>query len=298
MIFLDVTLPVFLVAGIGYAFARLTKLDVVALGRIVFYVFGPALIFRSVYTAELDPTEVARIAGFAVAYHAVLFIVSRLHGRLRRLDEDTQSAATLALTLGNHGTYGLPVVYFMFGDRGLALAVVFLVCAIVLQSTFGVGVAMWRRGTRPWNLVAGVFRVPWIYAFLAALAVRTVNVSVPDGLWRGIELVADGAIPLQLVLLGMELARLRVGAIAATTAELTLLRTIGAPLLALGLAAAVGAEGLLFSVLIIQGSMPSAINSMILAIRYDRRPDLAASVVFLTTLLSLASLTVVLHLVA
>jgi len=297
MIFLDVTLPVILVSGIGYVFGRLTKLDVLPLGRIVFYIFGPALIFRAVFTAELAPTEVARVAGFAVAYHIALFVVSRVYGRLRRLDEDAQAAASLVLMLGNHGTYGLPVVFFMFGDRGLALAVLFLVCAILLQSTLGVGVAMWRRGTRPRHLLGGVLRVPWIYAFVVGLILRAVDVSLPEGLWRAVDLVADGAIPLQLVLLGMELARLRLGTIASATTELALLRTVGAPLVALGLATAVGADGLLWAVLLVQGSMPSAINSMILAIRYDRRPELAASVVFVTTLASLASLTAILHLI-
>jgi len=295
MIFFDVTLPVFLVAGIGYLFGRLTKVDVRSLGRIVFTLFGPALIFRAVYAADVAPTEIARIGGFALVYHAVLFIASRVHGRLRGFDDDTQAAASLVYTLGNHGTYGLPVALFMFGDRGLELAAIFFVCAVLIQATLGVGIAVWRRGERPWTALVGILRVPWVYAFILGLTLRLVGVTLPAGLWRAIDLTADGAIPAQLILLGLELSRLRLGTIAWTTTELSLVRTIAAPLLALATAAAVGANGLLASVLIVQGSMPSAINGMILAIRYDRRPVLAASVVFLTTLLSLGSLTLILH---
>lgn len=297
MVFLDVTIPVFLVAGAGFVFGRMAKLDVSVLGRIVFNVFGPALIFRSLYSADVTGNEVARIAVFVLALHVVLFALSRLMGRLRRWDDDTQAASSLALVLGNYGSYGLPVVYFAFGDRGLVYAVIFFISSVLIQSTLGVGIASWKRGMRPWGVLAGVFRVPWIYAFLLALVLRLADVTLPTGLWRSVELLADGAIPAQLVTLGLELSRLRLRSIAAATVEISLARTIFPPLAALGLAVAVGAEGLLWSVLVLQASMPSAINSMILSIRYDRRPELVASVVFVTTVLSLGSVSLLLHMI-
>lgn len=57
---------------------------------------------------------------------------------------------------------------------------------------------------------------------------------------------------------------------------------------------AAGAEGLLRSVLVVEASMPSAINALILSMHFKRRPGLSATVVFLTTLLSLGTLTLTL----
>lgn len=297
MVFLDVTIPVFLVASIGFVFGKVFRTDLSVVGRIVFYVFGPALIFRSVYQAELASNEVAKIVTFVVLLHVALFAVSRIVCRVRKWDEDTRSVAGLVLTLGNYGTYGLPVVLFAFGEDGLACAVVFFVCSVLLQSTLGVGIAAWRRGERVWGALLTVFRVPWIYAFVAAVGARLVGWDLPDGLLRTVELVAAGAIPMQLLLLGMELSRLNLRAMAEATMELSLARILIAPLFGFGLAAMLGIHGLLRSVLIVQASMPSAINAMILAVRYNRRPELAAGVVFVTTLLSLGTLTLIPHLV-
>ena len=57
---------------------------------------------------------------------------------------------------------------------------------------------------------------------------------------------------------------------------------------------AAAAEGLLRSVLIVEASMPSAIDALILPMHFKRRPELSATVVFLTTVLSLGTITLTL----
>jgi predicted permease len=60
--------------------------------------------------------------------------------------------------------------------------------------------------------------------------------------------------------------------------------------------AALGIEGLLRVVLIVEASTPTAVNALILSLQYDRRPDLTASVVLLTTVGNLATMSVLLML--
>jgi len=68
------------------------------------------------------------------------------------------------------------------------------------------------------------------------------------------------------------------------------------PILAWGVTAALGLEGLLRVVLIVEASTPTAVNALILSLQYDRRPDLTASVVLLTTVGNLATMSVLLML--
>lgn len=63
--------------------------------------------------------------------------------------------------------------------------------------------------------------------------------------------------------------------------------------LRVGLTAMLGIGGLLRSVLIVEVSMPNAIDALILSMHFNWRPELTATVVFLTTLLSLGALTLI-----
>jgi len=137
-------------------------------------------------------------------------------------------------------------------------------------------------------------RVPWLYAFLLVLLFRATGSVLPVGVYRGVDLLASATIPVQLILLGVQLARVPLRGIAREAVWLTAAKLGLPPLLAWGFTAVLGVEGLLRSVLIVEASMPSAINALILSMHFKRRPKLAATVVFLATVLSLGTLTLIL----
>ncbi|MCB0150228.1 MAG: hypothetical protein KDE01_21590, partial [Caldilineaceae bacterium] len=53
-VFASTVLPVFLVAGAGYILARSIHLDGRTLGRVIFFLASPSLVFRSLYTLEIS----------------------------------------------------------------------------------------------------------------------------------------------------------------------------------------------------------------------------------------------------
>jgi hypothetical protein len=61
-VFVNTVLPVFLVAGAGYILARTTSIDGRSVGRIIFYLGSPSLIFRSLYTMEISTTLLQHFA--------------------------------------------------------------------------------------------------------------------------------------------------------------------------------------------------------------------------------------------
>jgi predicted permease len=74
-------------------------------------------------------------------------------------------------------------------------------------------------------------------------------------------------------------------------------RLVGAPLIALALAALFGFSGLERAVGVIQAAMPTAVLASIIAVENDLLPDFVISAVLVSTLLSLLTLTVVLAIV-
>ena len=293
-ILLDVILPVFLIGGCGYAIGRVVVSDVTLLIKLVFYVLGPALIFRSIYTSELSWGHAAAIFGFVVLLQAILFATSRLLGRWRGWGGDTQASASLVLTFANCGNYGLPVLLFAFGDQGFAFGIVFVLASVMVQSTLGIGVAAWHKGTTWTRTIGHVVRVPYLYAFIAAVLLRETAIGVPGSLYRSIDLLADAAIPAQLLMLGVQLSRVRLRHFGVDPLLLSVLKLVVPPLLGWGLTAMMGIDGMLRAVLIVEAGMPSAVNALILATNFRRDVPLAATTVLLSTVLSLMTVTVLL----
>lgn len=296
MLFLDVIMPVILVAGVGYVVARCIKLRTTTVTKLAFYVFTPALIFQSLVTHSIAVEDFTYTVTFLAIVFAILFVLSLVGLRLLGWDRDTRAASILSFCFSNTGNYGLPILLFGFGEAAFTLGVIYMVTQMAFVVIFGVGVASWQKGISVRKLMLKILKVPWLYAFLLALVVRAFSISLPLAISRPIELLAQAAIPLQLVLLGMVLSGVRVRGLLHQAALLTAAKLLIPPIVAWGVTAALGIEGLLRAVLIVEASTPTAVNALILSLQYDRRPDLTASVVLLTTMGNLATMSVLLTL--
>jgi predicted permease len=118
--------------------------------------------------------------------------------------------------------------------------------------------------------------------------------GVPSALFRGVALMSDAALPLLLLLLGMQLAQ-GVAVEQPRLASLAVgLRLLVSPLLAFGLAWLLGLSDLSMRVVVLEASMPTAVNMVLYSLEFDARPGFVAGVVVVSTLLSLATLTLLL----
>jgi len=280
----NVILPVILIAGAGFLFARLTHVDTKPLTRLSFYILTPALIFHSLLNRSVSMLDLADVALFVLILHGLLTLIGTLGVRWTGWDADTKTSAVLSLSLNNCGNYGLAILLFAFGDTGFTLGVLYMATHMMYQVIGGVGIASWSKGMKIRHLVLTILRVPWLYAIVLALIVRLFELELPEALARPVELVAGAAIPVQLLLLGMALSRVRIGKLLRQAVPISLTKLILPPLLAWGLTAILGFDGLLRTVLILQASTPTAVNALILSLQYERRSELTASVVLLTTL--------------
>jgi malate permease and related proteins len=294
---LDVMIPIALVAGTGFLVGRSIRSDATAWAKLLFYVLGPALVFQAIYRSEVEWGRVATVAVITVGMHGAMLILSRILGRIRGWDEDTQATGSLVLTFPNCGNYGLPVLLFAWGEPGFALGVVFVLVSLLLQGTLGIAVAAWRRGDRWYGSLGRAARAPYLYAFLVAWALRQASVALPVGIERAVGLLADAAIPCQLLMLGFQLSRVRVRQfreVGQTAVELSLIKLLVPPLLVWAITTVLGIGGLLRAVLVIQAAMPSAVNAIVLTANYNRQNALAASTVLVSTGLSLFTITLLL----
>ncbi len=284
MLLIDVIVPVIIIAGAGFLFARFTHFDVALLTKLTFYVLSPALIFNSMLDPSISAMTLANVTLFVFIVHGALLLLAVLGVRWTNWDADTRTSALLSFTFSNCGNYGLPVLLFAFGEAGFTLGVVYMVAHLVYQIIFGVGIASWRKGMSIRALLGKVLSVPWLYAVILAAVVRLTSFDLPPAINRPVELLATAAIPVQLLLLGMSLATARIGSLLRPAVSISLAKLIIPPFLAWGVTAALGFHGLFRAVLILEASTPTAVNALILSLQYRRRSELSASVVLLTTI--------------
>jgi malate permease and related proteins len=295
-IFAHDVLPVFVVASVGFAIARIFKTDVRTLSRVAFNALSPCLVFHQLVRSSVSADDFIRMTVFTVAVVLAVGALGWLLTRPFRLGRAATSAFLIVVMFSNSGNYGLPVVLFAFGPVALAHATVYFVANAVATYTLGVFLASAGRRSAG-RAIAGVLRVPAVWGVVAAGVVLGLGLSldqpVMSAIMRPVELLSGAAIPVMILVLGMQLERgawpERPGLVALAVG----LSLVVTPLLAFGACGLLGIAGPARQAAIVQSAMPSAVLTTILALEFDVAPSFVTACVLVSTLLSPVTVTLI-----
>jgi predicted permease len=284
-IFVSDLLPVFAIAGVGFLLARFAHVQVQTVSRLTFHALAPALVFNILATSRVESSQVGRM----VLVYALVAISAALMARLvaipLRLDRRALTAFLLVVMCSNSGNYGLPVVLLAFGREALTFASIYFVTSSMFTYTGGVFLAAsGKRSVR--NALIGVASIPAVYGALAAVLTLSLGIEVPAPVRAPVTLLSDAAVPMMILVLGMQLERASRPERPAVVAAAVVVSLVLTPLVAMGIAHLVGLRGAAFQAGVLQTSMPTAVITTILAVEFDVLPDFVTSVVFVSTLLS------------
>ncbi|MCK6625082.1 MAG: AEC family transporter [Anaerolineae bacterium] len=292
----NIIVPIFIIVGLAFMLGHYRSPDPRVLSRVIFYLFNPFLIIGSIAKSDLRAGEIGSIAAMIVIFYLLMTIVSWILARLFHFDRKLESAFMLSVVVINAGNYGLPLSEFAFGAVGLQRAVVFFVITAILANTVGVFLA--SRGTASIKRsLFNMFTVPLPYATALGLFINLSDITLPLPLERAVTLLGQAAVPAMLVVLGLQLARVSVRGRWRPIVLATAARLVIAPLIAFPLAAFLGMSGITQQVVIVQASLPTAVISSVLAAEFGADAEFTAAVVFVSTLTSIATVTVLLWLV-
>lgn len=283
-------LPILLIGGAGYALGKALHVDARSLGRVVFYVFSPVLIFNLLLQNKLKIDEAIGVIALTICVVAAMGLVTYLLGTFFKLERPVLTAILITTMFANTGNYGLPLVSFAFGEQALSYAGIYFVTTTLLFYTLGVLIASLGHMS-PKDAVLGLFKIPTLYAVLLAVLINGLGVQLPGPVARAVDLAAGGTIPLMLVLLGVELSRVQLdGSLRAMQLSVSL-RLLVAPLIALLLTGLFGIDGPARQGSVTEAAMPSMVSATVLATEYQLDSRLVTAVIFISTLLSPLTLT-------
>ncbi|MCB9433557.1 MAG: AEC family transporter [Ardenticatenaceae bacterium] len=284
-VFTQNILPILIVATFGFALQRTYQIDKRALSSIVFNCLGPCLVFTSLVKSQLPGDELLQLMAFAIVSLLGMGVLGWLLARGLRFSRMETAAFLVVVIFVNGGNFGLTLNQLRYGDAGLARAIVFYMVNTFLAYTLGVFIASSGELSAR-QALARLGKLPAVYAAVLAIIVYSFAIPIPAPLLRGLEIAGSGAIPVMLVILGMQIADLRGGLSWRLALPAVSVRLLLGPVMGLLVATVLGLQGLSRSTSIIEASMPTAVFTIILATEFGLQPAIVTGIVVVSTLLS------------
>lgn len=285
----NVMLPVFLIAGIGFVLARIFTIDQLSLNKVQLYALTPALAFSSIMQTTVSPTNIGHLAVGYAASILTLGLVGALASRL--VPKLNRRGVMASAMLGNNGNFGLPIALLALGQAGLDQAIVIFMFAIVVLWT--VGPALFGRVPTVKAVLGDIARLPVIWTMAAAITFRLLRVELPEPVTVAVDMVGQASIPMILIALGIQLGYSKKVLVNLPVIISVAIKLVIAPLIGLGVCLLVGLRGLELQSMVLALSMPTAVNVFLLALDYDSDAETVAGTVAASTLLSLFTISIV-----
>lgn len=148
---IDITLPIFLLALIGFFYSKRVNPDLSGANKLIVDIALPILIFISLSAKSFDPVSALTFTGASVG----LILLSGLIALpLTKVSGASRQAFLPCVMFTNVGPVGIPLIALAYGPESVAFSVVLLVISNVLHFTLGAGV---MSGKVDWRMVYANF---------------------------------------------------------------------------------------------------------------------------------------------
>ncbi len=290
---LPAILPVGLIILIGFIVGRTLPLQGSTLSQLALYVLSPALVVDSLYRTKLSVASSSKLLmGFALTSIAIYAIVGVIN-RLLKLPPALSRGITAIVMFPNNGNMGLPVATFALGAAGLDRAIVYMLGSIFVMFCLGPAIIQGKGIIKGLKLT---LKLPLLWAILFGLSLRLLSFPIPWELDKSIQQLGAAAIPVALILLGIQLSETHFRP-SIKEIVLAIARLLIAPMIAYLIGRLLQLEILNLQILVLQSAMPTAVNSLILVSEFGGDKDLVAKAIVTSTLMSFITLPTVLWLI-
>lgn len=268
------------------------------LSNAAFYIFVPALLFRTTARVDLGALPGGLLIAYFVPTVAMLLAVyGAQHLRQRRQPRSEAARPTvraISATYGNAVQMGIPMAAAMFGEAGLGLHLMLVsVHGLILLSLLTALVELDLARSQAqraslWQTLRSTLRNtvihPVVLPVLVGLSWNLLGLGVPALMDEVLQLLGSAVVPLCLVLIGLSLAYYGVQGHLRGAFGVTLLKLLALPALVLVVAHwGFGLSGLPLSVLVMMAALPVGSNALIFAQRYHTlQAEATAAIVFST----------------
>jgi len=258
--------------------------------KLVYFVLFPALLFAAITRSNLGSDQTAlmvQISLLAMLGAAALGVLTRWIPGLTRMD--WASGVQCAFRFNTY--VGFAIAARAAGSEGLALMAVIVGFTVPVANLFAV--SFLANTFHPVKLLKELSRNPLLLATVAGIVANLLSLHPQELIYGVLDRASSASLALGLMCVG---AGLIFEGIRSATAKwqagtVTAIKLLAVPMMTWGLCSAMGLSGIQRDIAILFATMPTATSAYILAVRMGGNGPLAASMVSLSTLASMATIT-------
>lgn len=288
-------LVLFLILILGYIGGKTKVLSIAdnkPLSKMVNCITNPCSVLHSALCVEraLANGEVLKLIGITVVMYFGLIALAEITTRVLKVKLDEQGQYKFMMVFSNVGYMGIPVVRVIFGEEATFCVAIFIMVFYLFIYTYGVRQICNEPGQKgfDWKKAICPMTVSSLIAIIGYLCGIRVDGVVKDTL----KTVANITTPCAMLIIGCALSTVPIGSVFTKWRLyiVALLKLLVVPVAVYLLLKPLMGPSIVLGVMVVIMAMPVATIITMLSAQYDKDQTLAASSVFITTLLSVITI--------
>ena len=288
-------LVLFLILILGYIGGKtkvLTVADNKPLSKMVNCITNPCSVLYSALCVEraLANGEVLKLIGITVVMYFGLIALAEITTRVLGVKAVQQGQYKFMMVFSNVGYMGIPVVRVIFGEEATFCVAIFIMVFYLFIYTYGVRQICSEPGQKgiDWKKVICPMTISSLIAIIGYLAGLQLGGVIKDTL----KTVGNITTPCAMLIIGCALSSVPVKNVFTNWRLyiVALLKLLVIPVVVYLLLKPIMGASMVLGVMVVIMAMPVATIITMLSAQYDKDQTLAASSVFITTLLSVITI--------
>lgn len=290
-------LPMAIMVGLGIVLQRSFSLDIKTLSKLNFYLFSPAIMFDLIYNTAISGGVIGQVMLFFVIFMTGQYLLVELLIRIRGYSPSMKGAMRNSVLFYNSANYGVPLNQLAFAGskETLAIQVLIMMTQSLVPNTYGVYTVNAHKADmrQVWKTILSM---PVIYVIPLAFLLRGFEITIPQPIETPIGYLSSAFIGTALITLGVQLGSMEWRIKRSLLIDVSLsgmLRLVAGPLLAWLIVWLMDLDKLMAAALIVSSAVPTSLSSVLLAVEFDNEKEFASQTVFVSTLISIFTVTAV-----
>ncbi|PTJ89960.1 AEC family transporter, partial [Mammaliicoccus sciuri] len=261
------------------------------------YCLMPVAVFANIYDITIQLDLLLKVLYYIVVYSLVMILIGNLFAKVLNLQKGESAALKNSISLMNSGNYGLPVSQLIFSQNPIGVAVQIFVLIFQNLLTYSYGMYNLLSTTKSLkDIVISFLKLPVFHALILGIIFQVGHIKLSQVFLIPIHQISDSFAPIALILLGAQLAHIKLKLLHRAIMGSLIGRLIIGPLIALSLIYLFHIDGVIAQSLFIASAFPTSRNTSTIAFEYDVEPELHAQIVLFSTLLSSVTVSIVIYL--
>ena len=298
MVIVQIIIPMFLLIGAGVFLHRKFHFHLKTFSNLLVYFLLPIVCFMNIYEADTSGKVIGHVLLYLFIFNAVLIGMTSFICKWFRFDRSLASTFKNSSVLSNSANYGLPVSSLVFVNNplGLSIQIIVAIAQNILTYTWGYYNVIYASVKGKKDIYIKILKLPILYALILGLMFKFFSIPIPTFILTPLENADHAFLAVALLTLGGQIAYIEIKSISKMVIFSSLFRIVISPLVGLSIILLLKMDGVLAQALFISSAFPSNRSASLLALEYDNYPEIASSVVIITTLSSCFSVAVVIYL--